>query len=73
VPTDSEVAKGFREAREVREKLAAKEAGSLRRAVSDVMDGTLPVNRAVKAHGVSEVALSKALREAGWTHKRGAP
>lgn len=43
---------------------------ALRRAVSDVMDGTITKRDAVASRGVSETALDKALREAGWKYKR---
>lgn len=46
------------------------DAGALRRAVSDVMDGTLPVNQAMKARCVSHEALREALRVAGWVPPR---
>lgn len=46
------------------------DAGALRRAVSDVMDGTLTVRGAQKAHGVGEHTFRDALRVAGWVPPR---
>lgn len=66
MPTDSAVAHGFREQRAIRAKLATSDAGALRRAVSDVLDGTLGFIAAHKAHGIGEHTLRDALLAAGW-------
>lgn len=66
MPTDSAVVHGFQEQRVIRAKLAASETGAIRRAVSDVLDGTLGFIAAHKAHGVGEHTLREALLVAGW-------
>ena len=49
------------------------DAGVLQRAVSDVMDGTLPVSHSSRAHGVSNEALRAALAAAGYVPPRRRP
>lgn len=49
------------------------DASSLRRAISDVMDGTLTVKPAAKAHNVTEYALRSALTDAGYVPPSGRP
>ena len=49
------------------------DAASLRRAISDVMDGTLTVRPAARAHNVTEYALRCALARAGYVPPSGRP
>lgn len=49
------------------------DAASLRRATSDVMDGTLQVKPAARAHNVTEYALRCALAAAGYVPPVGRP
>lgn len=67
---DPERAKALREMRVMRAKLEDSEAGNIRRAVSDVVDGTLPLVHAAKAHCVPVDALRTAARAAGWVSSR---
>lgn len=54
------------EMRQTRAKVAAQEAGNMRRAVSDVMDGTSSLDAAHKAWRVNYDVLRKELKARGW-------
>jgi hypothetical protein len=58
----SEEKRGFDETRAVRAKLRADEAARLKRAVSDVLDGTCSMTDAAKGQGLPYDRVAKAVK-----------